>query len=211
MDIIAEQLGVSVPTGNYEELFEPENTINGFGFNWTPILADENPERIRLAKWWLMPSWEKQWNSKIRNTLNTRIEKIDEPRSICSKYAKNHALMLVDGFYEWQHIGMLNQHGKKDIRKERHLIMKPKGSVFQLACLYSNWYFPDVDATIKTVSVLTRPANKLMAHIHNSKKRMPVILENEMAGHWLSGDLEVKDILEMDAYFEDLDLVAYRK
>ncbi len=211
LDILAEKMGLNEPKGNYQDLFEPESHINGYSFSWVPILTNENPRQMKLGKWWLMPSWEKEWNTKLRNTLNTRVEKIEEHRSICYKYQENHATLLVDGFYEWQHVASVNKKGKKEITKERHLIIMPKGDPFHLACLYADWFFPEIEATIKTVSVLTRPANTLMSHIHNSKKRMPVILDNENANNWLSGHLEVNDFIEMDVYFESLPLDALKR
>ncbi len=212
MDILAAQLGVDMPKGDFDKLYQPQGHINGFGFEWMPIRADENPDRLRIAKWWLMPPWEKEWSTKAMNTLNTKVEKIDTPRSICHRFQKKHATLVVDGFYEWQHVGLTNNvNGKKEVDKIRHLIFKPNGECFQLACLYSDWYFPELDATIKTVSVLTRPANELMSHIHNTKKRMPVIFEPEMANHWLNGHVQVEDILDMDEYFEELNLMALKR
>ncbi len=59
--------------------------------------------------------------------------------------------------------------------------------------------------------MLTRPANTLMTHIHNSKKRMPVVLDNDNANNWLSGHLEINDFIEMDDYFESLPLDALKR
>ena len=199
------------PKGNYQDLFEPQSHINGYAFSWVPIVTNENPNQMKLGKWWLMPSWEKEWSAKLRNTLNTQVEKIEEHRSICYKYQENHATLLVDGFYEWQHVASVNKKGKKEITKKRHLIIMPKGDPFHLACLYADWFFPEIEATIKTVSVLTRPANTLMTHIHNSKKRMPVVLDNDNANNWLSGHLEINDFIEMDDYFESLPLDALKR
>ncbi len=211
LDILAEKMGLNEPKGNHQELFEPSSEINGFAFNWVPIRTNVDSKQMRLGKWWLMPSWEKEWSPKLRNTLNTTVEKIEEQRSVCFKYQENHATLLVDGFYEWQHVASVNKKGKKEVDKRRHLIMTTSGAPFQLACLYSDWYYPDIGATIKTVSILTRPANSLMAHIHNTKKRMPVILDNEMADNWLNNHLEVPDFLDMDTYFEALPLHAVKR
>lgn len=211
LDILAEKMGLNEPKGNHQELFEPQSHINGYSFSWVPIITNDHPKQMRLGKWWLMPSWEKEWNPKLRNTLNTRVEKIEEARSMCFKYQENHACLLVDGFYEWQHVSSINKKGKKEINKERHLIIMPKGDPFHLACLYADWYYPEMGATIKTVSVLTRQANTLMSHIHNSKKRMPVVLDPTMAHEWLEGHLEVNDFIEMDDYFEKLPLDALKR
>ena len=211
LDILAKKMGINEPKGNYQELFEPKLHINGFGFEWVPIRANDNPNQMRLAKWWLMPSWETEWTPKLLNTLNTTIEKIEDTRSVCYKYQENHATLLVDGFYEWQHVSTVDPKGKKGVDKQRHLIMKPNGEPFELACLFSDWFYPEIGADIKTVSILTRPANSLMAHIHNTKKRMPVILDSVMAQNWLNNHLEVTDFQDMADYFESLDLQAVKR
>jgi len=211
LDILAEKMGLNEQKGNHQDLFEPQSHTNGYTFSWVPIVTNEHPKQMRLGKWWLMPSWEKEWNPKVRNTLNTRVEKIEESRSMCFKYQENHATMLVDGFYEWQHVSSINKKGKKEVEKERHMIIMPKGDPFHLACLFADWYYPEIGATIKTVSILTRPANSLMSHIHNTKKRMPVVLDKAMAHEWLEGHLEVNDFIEMDDYFEKLPLDALKR
>ena len=211
LDILAEKMGLNEPKGNHQALFEPQSHINGYTFSWVPIVTNEHPKQMRLGKWWLMPSWEKEWSPKLRNTLNTRVEKIEETRSMCYKYQENHATLLVDGFYEWQHVSSVNKKGKKEVNKERHMIIMPKGDPFHLACLFADWYYPDLGKTIKTVSILTRPANSLMRHIHNTKKRMPVVLDQAMAHEWLEGHLEVNDFIEMDDYFEELPLDALKR
>jgi putative SOS response-associated peptidase YedK len=64
---------------------------------------------------------------------------------------------------------------------------------FAFAGIYSHWKDADTDEEIKTYSILTTAANKLMSKIHNTKMRMPVILPPGTytvyfaAGNYLSG------------------------
>lgn len=48
--------------------------------------------------------------------------------------------------------------------------------------LMAGIYNPEGD--IKTCSMLTTEANTVMAEIHNIKKRMPVLLEENAIGDW---------------------------
>jgi putative SOS response-associated peptidase YedK len=64
-----------------------------------------------------------------------------------------------------------------------------------LAGLFDQWQDPISGKIKKTFTVLTCPANELMAEIHNSKKRMPVILKAEQEKDWLEGKLDL-DILQ---------------
>lgn len=212
LDILAEQLGLMKPKGNPDEFFSPQTEFNGFDFNWTPIVTNEDLDQLRLAKWGLLLPNAESFKDQLKgglNILNTTVEKYDNKRSVCHRYKDNHALMFVDGFYEWQHVSGGNR--KTPLKKNRFLMTMPRGEVFGLACIYNDWYFPEIKHTIKTVSILTRPANSLMSHIHNTKKRMPVILDHDLHKAWLIGDIEMKDILEMDDYFESLPLDAVRR
>jgi putative SOS response-associated peptidase YedK len=54
-----------------------------------------------------------------------------------------------------------------------------------LAGLYSEWISSVSGEVTFSFTVLTTAANELMADIHNSKKRMPLILERENEDLWL--------------------------
>ncbi|MEO6838729.1 MAG: SOS response-associated peptidase family protein, partial [Ginsengibacter sp.] len=51
--------------------------------------------------------------------------------------------------------------------------------------------------TIDTCAIVTTKANPLMEQIHNSKKRMPVILSQELAGEWITDGLTEERITEL--------------
>ena len=53
---------------------------------------------------------------------------------------------------------------------------------------------------VETFSIVTTAANKLMEQIHNSKKRMPTILTDDLAWEWLFGDLDEERISEIARY-----------
>jgi len=58
--------------------------------------------------------------------------------------------------------------------------------LFTLGGLLSEWTDPDSGEILKTFSILTTKANTLMSRIHNTKKRMPLILEDDEADYWLN-------------------------
>jgi len=55
-----------------------------------------------------------------------------------------------------------------------------------LAGIYDNWVETDTGEEFSTFSIITTDANDLMAEIHNSKLRMPVILDRKDEGRWIS-------------------------
>ncbi|WP_312420809.1 SOS response-associated peptidase family protein [Epilithonimonas sp.] len=54
-----------------------------------------------------------------------------------------------------------------------------------LAAFTAGWTDKESGEEIATVSIVTTQANELMAEIHNSKHRMPVILHHSIEKQWL--------------------------
>lgn len=110
-------------------------------------------------------------------TLNGRIETLNTVKSY-RNYVQNRCLIIADGFYEWRDAG-LNRDGEKGrvkSKKFKYLITLPDKSLFAFAGIYS----PN-----GTFTLLTTEANSLMAEIHNTRQRMPVILTPEQEEMWL--------------------------
>lgn len=164
---------------------------NGFQFPQTPVIANIQADSIQLFHWGLIPPWAKD-NSIRKNTLNARIETIHEKPAF-RNVAHNRCLILADGFFEWQ---WLDEKGKK---KQKYLITLPDKDAFAFAGIYSPWVDKSTGELIHTYSILTTEAKGLMREIHNSKKRMPVILSKQIEQAWLQG---------LTNEFEDVELEA---
>ena len=132
------------------------------------------------------------------NTLNTRCENSTKEGSNCHTYQENRAIMYVEGFYEY------HWNDSKEKSKTKYLMTLVEGDTFPLACIYSNWYHPDLNREIKTVSILTRGANRALDQIHNKAKRMPVVLDKNTASEWMAGNVNILDFVQMKEYFEGL-------
>lgn len=150
---------------------------NGFTFPKTPVITTENSDLIQLYSWGLMPSWSKDQKFRV-NTLNARIETLTEKPSFKS-YLNNRCLILVDGFYEWK---WLDDKGKA---KQQYEITLQDNSPFAFAGIYSTWTDKTTGEILNTYSIITTEANELMTEIHNTKKRMPVILTPDNEKLWL--------------------------
>lgn len=173
---IAERFNAEVEALND---YDPIEFCSAFNFPKTPVITDEDPNRIELFQWGLIPEWSQNDTIK-RHTLNARIETLNEKVSFKDVIQKR-CLILADGFYEWQ---WKDSKGKN---KEKYLITLPNQELFAFAGIYSKWI--DFDNTIKsTYSIITTQANELMCEIHNTKQRMPVIIKREDEKEWLNGD-----------------------
>lgn len=153
--------------------FKPDSVIKAFTYPEVPVICQESIDNINLLTWGLIPNWVKdqEYASEIRKkTFNARIETIFEKPSYKSLVKKNKCLVIVDGFYEWQDL-----NGKKI----PYFITHREKQVFTLAGLYDKWINPETGEEIKTFTIITTKANPLLEKIHNTKKRMPVILDNE--------------------------------
>ena len=146
--------------------------INGFSHPNLPVITDRNSTIIQPMEWGLLPSWAAD-KSFRKNTLNCKIETAAEKPTFRNSL-NQRCLILVSGFYEWKHV----TEGKK-IVKQKFLLTSPNQDFFTLAGLYNNWNGTN------TFTILTTEANELMAEIHNTKKRMPVVLKQQEEALWL--------------------------
>jgi putative SOS response-associated peptidase YedK len=159
-------------------LFAPQEHINGFSFPLLPVITQQEPSLIQPLSWGLIPSWAK--NDEIKKmTLNAKIETLHEKPAFKEVVAQR-CLVIANGFYEWQ---WLDHKGKNKIKYEIGL---ENEALFAFAGLYAHWVEPNTGALKSTCTILTTAANELMANIHNSKKRMPVILHPKDEQLWLN-------------------------
>ena len=161
-------------------LFQAQDYINGFTFPKTPVIANNSPNLIRHFNWGLIPFWAKD-DSIRKYTLNAKIETLHEKPSFKNSINKR-CLVIADGFYEWK---WLDPKGKK---KQKYLITLPQNNLFTFGGIWSEWIDKETGEIVNSYSIVTTKANEFMAEIHNSKKRMPIILTEENENDWLLGD-----------------------
>lgn len=172
--------------------------VLGFDHPKMAIIRDVKPDKIISGEWGLIPGFarDKIAFREKTNTLNCMIEEAHEKNSY-RKVLDNRCLILVDAFLEYKHI---NDKAKT---KQLHEIFTPDRRPFAIAGLWNDWNDPNSDEILTTITLLTTTANELMATIHNSKKRMPVILLPEEEKIWLSRE-------KFEPYFkrEEVELIA---
>lgn len=162
----------------HPETYTPA-VYNAFAYPSVPVITSEDVHSIQMYRWGLIPAWAEDVSVIKFNTLNARIEGIREKPSF-RDYIQNRCLVLADGFYEWQ---WLDSAGKK---KQRYLLQLPDAEPFGFAGLFNHWTDKSTGEVLHTFTIITTEANALMATIHNSKKRMPVIVRPSEELTWLS-------------------------
>ena len=151
--------------------YRPSYYYHAFSLPEMPAVCSGMTDRIRLLKWGLIPSWIKDSDNAnaIRyKTFNARSESIDEKPSFSSSFRSKRCLIPVKGFFEWQHVGN---------EKVPWYIYHFENEILTFAGLYDEWTENNTGEVFNTFSIVTTDANDLMAGIHNSAGRMPVILD----------------------------------
>ena len=163
----------------FEASLLPNGKQSGFSHPKLPIITQAKPGLIQLISWGLIPAWAtaEQALTLPNQTLNAKSETIFEKASFEPSVLRQRCLVLVDGFFEWQ------TRGKEKI--EYHIELSAPGP-FALAGIYAIWMDPVTRELKPSFSILTTAANPLMEEIHNTKKRMPVILSPEAEKSWIS-------------------------
>lgn len=160
-------------------LFQIQNSINGFTFPKTPIITHNKPDIIQHFQWGLIPFWAKDDTIK-KYTLNAKIETLASKPAFRNS-VNNRCLIITDGFFEWK---WLDPKGKQ---KQKYLIGLGNNELFAFGGIWSEWVDKETGEIVYSYSIVTTEANELMSKIHNSKKRMPIVLTAENEKEWLAG------------------------
>lgn len=62
---------------------------------------------------------------------------------------------------------------------------------------------------MRTFSIVITQANSLLAQVHNTRQRMPVILRKEHESRWLDADVDDAEIRSMLQSYDAHDMQAY--
>jgi putative SOS response-associated peptidase YedK len=187
----------------WEMPFEPIHHANAFDFPVMPVITQHQPQKVQAYNWGLIPHWVKsiEDSKKIRTqTLNAKGETIFEKPSFRNYVMQNRCIVLADGFFEWM------EFQKK---KYPHYVHLDEFSVFGFAGLYSHWTDKETGELFRTFTIITSSANPLLAKIHNTKERMPVIIPQDDWDKWLNPGLTKEQIQEMLTPCPDTNMKAY--
>lgn len=175
-------------------LFADHFLVNGFEHPAMPIITDANPNEVSFFRWGMVPDSarsEADASQFLRqyNTLNAHADRIFGSKLYGNAVKNRRCLVLCSGFFEWRSV-----KGKKI----PYYIALNDDSLFVFAGIWSSWT-DERGLSHGTYSVTTTEANELLAQIHNTRKRMPVILSPEDARRWIDPELheeETRSILK---------------
>jgi putative SOS response-associated peptidase YedK len=174
----------------FDHAFEPR-------YNLAPgddlvVIHDDQNATLTADKWGFVPSWADEFDAGPR-PINARGETVDENDLFRSAFENRHALVVADGFYEWQ--------GERGGKQPYRLAMENR-SLFTMAGIWSRWKGDGERRT--TVAIITTAANDVVAPIHD---RMPVILDEDDESTWLEPD-SLESATNLLEPYQGNDLVA---
>ncbi len=167
--------------------FHPGYYFNAFDLPDLPVVRNGSPDSIVLFGWGLIPFWVKDAAAAgeiRRKTFNARLETLLDKPSFRESVKTRRCLVLCRGFYEWQ---------QRDREKIPYYIYLKGETPMAMAGLYENWTDRETGEMISTCTIITTAANPMMEKIHNTKKRMPLIISPESEGSWIDPDLSAAD------------------
>jgi putative SOS response-associated peptidase YedK len=191
-----------------EREFELERVSWQFSASWN-IAPSQTVPVVRLSsdgvregvmmRWGLIPFFAHGEPPKY-STINATVEKIETGPCWRGPWKRGQRCILpASSFYDW--------HLNADGSKQPFVIEVTDHPLFGFAGLWDRSVRPDGSA-VESCTIITLPASKLMAEIHNAKKRMPAILSAADRDAWLAGS--ASDAKGLLAQYPDGLLHAYR-
>ena len=134
-------------------------------------------------------------------TLNAVSEELLLPGKIYRDAAlKRRCLVLSTGFFEWRHVFPLGKKTGKPLKtavKYPYYITVKNKPYFFMAAIWQPWTDKASGEYVESFAIITTAANSLMEQVHNSKKRMPTILDEDLAYEWMFAELSEQRIREL--------------
>lgn len=216
-----------IQLGEYKLLIaEPHlfnrDVINGFDYGPYPVLKKSETGNVEISEmeWGFLPAYIRSREQATRfrfgykkpngrwqqpfTTLNAKGEELLQPNKIFRESALHRRCLVIScGFFEWRHVYPISARTGKPLKtpqKYPYHISLQKSEYFYMAGVWQPWHDTETGEYVETFAIVTTEANALMSQIHNSRRRMPVILPENLAIEWLMDDIDEERISELAAF-----------
>ena len=195
MASMRELFGVPVP-----EEAEPRYNIAPTQNVWV-VRNEGDHNRLDLMKWGLVPFWAKD-PSVGSQMINAWCETLAEKPAFRQAIKLRRCIVPAAGFYEWA------PPAAEGGRRQPLYIRMADASPMFFAGLWEQWKRPGEEGFLESFTIVTTKANKLVSPLHD---RMPVILQHDDFGLWLSHNMhDPEQLREMFHPFPADLLEAYK-
>lgn len=158
--------------------FKPNPQVSGTDLPYWPVVTAANPTELQLFRWGLLSpdTRSEQVQSTPQRRLHLPTEQVLK-RTFSNQPLEQgqRCLVLADCFYIHRHEGK---------NRVLYQISLRYNQLFALAGIFQIW--EQDTQTIPTFTLLTTPANSLLAFLNNKYQRMPVIIDPEAEPLWNS-------------------------
>lgn len=174
--------------------YEPYYHRSAFGYPNLYIIKMDEPNAIYPSTWGFVPEFALENLDQFRkkyNTYNAKSETILTSGTYKKSAREKRCLIIADGFFEPHHQNKVSipyfcYQPTKEYEDGRDL--------FVFAGLYSTIEEKD---KCYSCTIITKEANPFFAEVHNQKKRMPLVLNEEFVNEWLTDGLTDTQIQEI--------------
>lgn len=168
--------------------YEPYYHATGFLYPNLSIIKTGEIKNIYPSTWGFVPEWghnDLKGFRKKYNTLNAKSETLLTSNMYKDHALENRCIIIVDGFFEPHRsfnatIPFYCYIPSKEFEDGRDVIA------------FAGIYNSINDNT--SCSIITTEANEYFSEIHNVKKRMPLVLSEDIVGDWLDPNLSKNNI-----------------
>lgn len=133
----------------------------------------DGSRQLAMLRWGLVPFWAKDRRMAAR-MINARSETVAEKPAFRAAFRQRRCVVPADGYYEWQ--GAAGS-------KQAYFIAREDAQPIGFAGLWEHWR--DGQDALETFTILTMASSGPIASLHD---RMPLMLDDVAAEHWLAGD-----------------------
>jgi putative SOS response-associated peptidase YedK len=145
-----------------------------------------------VLRWGLIPQHADP-DTFDRLLINARAETVAEWPAFRDAFEDHRCLIVADGFYEWR----AEETGKRPV-----WITRPDGEPFAFAGLWAEAKRGD-GSSLHSCAIVTCEPGEVVAPIHD---RMPVILDQQAAQHWLDPAASPAELLGLLVPTDELEV-----
>ncbi len=190
---------MEVDDSDFDKIFH----ANAFTFPLLPVVTAAEPQRLQFFHWGLIPKWQKSREEALKfrsNTLNARSETIFEKASFRASIMQKRCLVPTTGFFESLHVGKKTYPFFIGLRSH---------DIFSFGAIHEEWLDKESGEIFKTFSICTHAAAPLIAKIHNTKERQPLMLSGHAEEQWLNTSLDKEAVQALFHSVDDEQLEAH--
>lgn len=182
---------------NLSKDYEPRHKVYPKGLSPIAYINEDGELAMELSHFKLVPYFADDLDHKY-STMNARDDKLKKKSMWAPYFKKKRCLVPVSAFYEHHTLSepkLIEGHNKPTNKVPFRIGLK-SSEVFCIAGMYNKWIDPQTGQEKLSHAIITTSPNDTLAKIHNSSKRMAVILPETAYDTWVGPVNQDKDLFD---------------